>query len=329
MPICAAQLALVKSLSVEPFMKGSAMVENAVQNDAHPSCVRLLYQLCEKCIRGGKVFVRCCARDIKRCGFIRFGIRRQNRTAFSDDFPEMGVDMPIILRIVFMIAWRNKKRIEIKHLYAQLRQIVQLIEHALQIAAVKTVNIACGRQAVPIRDLLGFLLQINIFIRFHIIGDIPIGKAIGVNLIHHRALRPIGGSVITENPKFPFVLIFRKKAVFCIIAYCFAALQAEIIGHFLRSRGQGCLKIRKSPLRFRLLHEIFPFIRAEENSRNRSSPDTKPHIDPIRRGRLRRRAELPCFIAIDCLYAKFLRRQTEIIIHRLSPPSFAHHRFLL
>ena len=49
----------------------------------------------------------------------------------------MRIDIIIVLNIVFVIRWRYKKRVEIDDLHTELLKIIELIQHALQIAAVK------------------------------------------------------------------------------------------------------------------------------------------------------------------------------------------------
>ena len=53
----------------------------------------------------------------------------------------MRIDMIIILGIILMIGWRDEHRIKIQHLYAQVLEIIQLLPHALQIAAIETAHI--------------------------------------------------------------------------------------------------------------------------------------------------------------------------------------------
>ena len=57
------------------------------------------------------------------------------------DSSVMRIDMIIILGIILMIGWRDEHRIKIQHLYTQILEIIQLLPHALQIAAIETAHI--------------------------------------------------------------------------------------------------------------------------------------------------------------------------------------------
>ena len=58
--------------------------------------------------------------------------------------------MVVILGIIFMIGGRHKERIEIKNLYPQMFQVIQLLPNPFQIAAIKTMYIKGLYRGIPI-----------------------------------------------------------------------------------------------------------------------------------------------------------------------------------
>ncbi len=149
---------------VHPLIKRTAMIKNAVQNHFDPASMRLLHQFCKKGITGVKVFPVRYPVDVScRLTVFRSAVLQQ----FSPivyDLSQMGINIIIILYIIFMIRRRNKKRIKINHVYSQIFQIVQFIHYPLQISAVKTAHIHLLRIGIPVLHMYAVAADILILV---------------------------------------------------------------------------------------------------------------------------------------------------------------------
>ena len=168
------------------------MIKHTVQNDPHATPVQLFDQTDKELIRCFQVRLVRHACDIPGCIFIlRLPVFHQ-LTIIFDDLSKMRIDIIIVLNIVFVIRWRYKKRVEIDDLHTELLKIIELIQHALQIAAVKFPDAhAHGRQLIPVLHSCRPIPDIKVFAVLHIVCQITIKKAVGKYLIHDRALRPL------------------------------------------------------------------------------------------------------------------------------------------
>ena len=108
-----------------------------------------------------------------------------------NDHTHMRVDIVIILNIIFMIRGRHKQRIKIDHVHAQILQIVHLVEHTLQIAAVKLPHAHGCRIFVPVFHLHGLIPDVLVFIGQHVIGRVAVIETVHIDLIENRTLRPV------------------------------------------------------------------------------------------------------------------------------------------
>ena len=103
----------------------------------------------------------------------------------------MGINIIIVLRIIFMIWRRYKNRIQIQNFHAKILQIVQFIHDTLQIAAIKLTHAHRCRHFIPVTHLRHMLINICIFTVNNIICLIPIIKTIHKNLVHHGTFCPV------------------------------------------------------------------------------------------------------------------------------------------
>ena len=76
--------------------------------------------------------------------------------------------MIVILNIVLVIGRRDKNRIQVQDLHAQILQIVELLPDPFQIAAVKIPHIHRLGRCVPVRDLVRIFIQVHILPGLHI-----------------------------------------------------------------------------------------------------------------------------------------------------------------
>ena len=102
----------------------------------------------------------------------------------------MGIDMAVILGIVFVAGGRNENGIEVEHLHPQLLQIIQFVHHALQIAAVKHPIVPDLGQLMPAGGVAHVIPGVKILPAAHVGAGIAVAEPIRENLILHRALGP-------------------------------------------------------------------------------------------------------------------------------------------
>ena len=106
------------------------------------------------------------------------------------DDPEMGIDMLVILHIVFMAGGGDENRVQVQNLYAEGLQIVQLVQNALQVPAVKGPDVRVRGERGPVGDVLRMADGIIVFVVGHVIGGIPVTETFRKNLILHGSFRP-------------------------------------------------------------------------------------------------------------------------------------------
>ena len=118
-------------------------------------------------------------------------IREQQIPLVPDDPADMRVDMFIILGIVFVAGRRQKDRVQVDPFDTEVLQVIQLIDHTLQVSAVKLHVSTGGWRPVPVADLPDGFPQIGILPVQYIVGGIPVAEAVDKDLIQHCALRPV------------------------------------------------------------------------------------------------------------------------------------------
>ena len=154
-----------------------------------------------------QIFRRSDAGDIpRRKAVVRFPVLHGILAVLLND-GEMGVDIVVVLRVVLVVGGRNEERVEIYALDAQRGEVVNLLLHALQIAAVKVAHIERGDGRVPVPNLFDVPARIVIFV----VGDVVLGVAVeepvGVYLIEHPALCPVGHVEPRDERKVILVLV--------------------------------------------------------------------------------------------------------------------------
>ena len=118
--LCIARCILVNPLSVQPFMKGTAMIKHAVQNHLHPATVNLFHQSRKKGIAGIQILLLADAADITgSLGIIRIS-RCETLSFVQKNHAVMRVDIVVILTVILMIGRRHKQRIEINHFNSEI-----------------------------------------------------------------------------------------------------------------------------------------------------------------------------------------------------------------
>ena len=184
-------IALVDALPIQPFIEGSAVIENTVQQHTYAALVHLLHEMDEEFVAGLQIFLADHALNILRClGIIQLAWRKQV-AAILFDHCIVGIDIVVILTIVLVIGRGHEYRVHVNDLDAQILQIIQFIQDALQIAAVEPAHVHVLRRFAPVLYLFHLLVDIAVFSCQHIIGGIAVAEAIHVDLVHDRALGPV------------------------------------------------------------------------------------------------------------------------------------------
>ena len=183
-------LLLINPLSVHPFIEGTAVVKYSVKDHPHTPAVDLFYHLGKKCIAGLKIhLVRHSCNVTEGLSVCPSCLHLAGN--IIDNLPIVGIDVIIILNIIFMIRGRHKQRIKIDHVHAQILQIVHLVEHTLQIPAVKLPHAHGCRIFVPVFHLHGLITDVLVFIGQHVIGRVAVIETVHIDLIENRTLRPV------------------------------------------------------------------------------------------------------------------------------------------
>ena len=113
----------------------------------------------------------------------------------------MGINIIIVLNIVFMVGWGYEQRVKINYLNAQLLQVVHLVQHALQISAVELTDIHLCRISSPVLYTVHRLPDIAVFIGQHIVGRIAVAETIRIDLVHYRTFCPVGSMEAGNDDK--------------------------------------------------------------------------------------------------------------------------------
>ena len=226
---------LINAFPVHPFIEGSAVIKNSVQNHLHPTSVQLFYQSYKKLIAGLKIIQSCHTVDIA-CGtdIILFPIPHQF-SFITDDLSEMRVNIIVILNIILVVGRGDKKGIKINHLHPQVLKVIQLVHHALEVTAVKFPHTHVRRYFVPILHLMGWFPYINIFFIQHIISLVPIAKTVCKNLVHDGAFCPIRCGKSRRDTKRLALLQVSGYTTFVVKTSCLSVLYLKIIVDRLRT----------------------------------------------------------------------------------------------
>ena len=191
----------INMLFIHPFVEGTAMVEDTIQDDPNPSGMRLTDQFGQQAVRSLQVGRVCrpgnisAGMDVPIVSFFQQGPR------VPDDPAEMRVDMVIVLGVVFVIGRRDKEGIEINGLDTQVPQIIQLVHDPLQVTAVELPDVIGGRQLVPVLNTDHVAAAVVIFIRQDIIRPVSVAETVHEDLIHDAAGRPQGNLQARDDLK--------------------------------------------------------------------------------------------------------------------------------
>ena len=89
-------------------MKGSAVIEYAINNDLHPSFMASFHEVSKECIAGFQILYIRTANTVSGSMLIFPIPLFQDFSSILYDSSKMRIDVSVILRIIFMIGRRNK-----------------------------------------------------------------------------------------------------------------------------------------------------------------------------------------------------------------------------
>ena len=184
-------LIFVNPLAVHPFIEGTAVIKHAVKNHADAPLMAFRYQLGKHFIGALQILLPRHPLNIARGMSIILVSILQKFTLIPHKMPQMGIDMIIVLNIIFMVGWRYEQRIKINNIDAQALKIVQFFKHSGEIAAVKLADIHRRWPFVPVRHACNALINIGVFIIQHVILRVAVAETINKNLIHDGTFRPV------------------------------------------------------------------------------------------------------------------------------------------
>ncbi len=185
--------------------------------------------------------------------------------------------MLVILGVIFMTGGRQEDRIEIDCLYAQFLQIIQLIDHPLQVTAVKLSVSLRRRYPVPVFDTDDRFPQIAVLAGQDVIRWISVAETVRKDLVHYSALCP-GRCVIAGNdmpPVRPADRISHTAPRVLVLSPLRKNLK------IVAQRRFGDLKLHciivKTQIRLLLAHAQIPFSCHKEAGLRHSLYNTQPY----------------------------------------------------
>ena len=270
---------LVNPLAVQPLVKRTTVVENAVQNHLHAALMRLLHQVDKQFIARLQVRLVRHTVNIPRCPRIVLVARPEQIAFVGDNLSEMRINIVIILNIILMVRRRNKHRIQINDLHTEILQIIHLVNDALQIAAVEIADIHLLREAVPVIHLVDLLTDVAVLSRQHIVGRISVAEAVHKNLIHDSALCPVRRPKSRGDGKAVVFLQVSRYTSLIIEATDLSCTDLKIITEdLLRHFHLHCIII-KTAFRFLIIHQQLPGPADQENTVHviQTSPEPDRH----------------------------------------------------
>ena len=125
---------------------------------------------------------------------------------------EHRVDALVIGGIVAVVGIRHEDRVQIQNADAERFQIRQLLPDAVQVAAEEV----AAPVALRVRRILRLLVPVFMDReRLQLLRQVAVAraeKAVGQDLIHHRALREIrDGEVRRDHAELPFIAVFHVR----------------------------------------------------------------------------------------------------------------------
>ena len=183
-------LSQIDPLVVHPLVEGSAVVEHAVQDDAHAAAVKFLAEGGEERVALFQVFHAGDAADILRRVAVMLFPGLHDMIHIVGDDAEMRINMLVILAVVFVAGRGDKDRVQVEDLNPQVLKIIQLVQDALQVAAVEGADVGIRGGRVPVGNMLGMADGVIIFIVHHVVGGVAVAEAVRKDLVLDGTLSP-------------------------------------------------------------------------------------------------------------------------------------------
>ena len=198
----------------------------------------------------------------------------------------MGINIIIVLNIIFMVGGGDKQRIEINHLYTQVLEIIHFIQHSLQIPAVEFPYIHLGRISVPVLHTVHMLPDIGIFVGEHVVGGIPIAETVHIDLVHDGALGPVRRLKAGQDHEIIVFIHIPGQPSHIIDAGNLARLHLEMIHDFLILQLEFIGVIVKQSIRLCPAHQMAPASAHDKHPVHIVPCGPEANSHPVVRGRL-------------------------------------------
>ena len=167
------------------------MIEHTIQNNPYAALMCFCHQLCKQGITCFQISLIRHPVNITGCKTVLPLIVGKKLSLITDDPAKMGINIVIILNIVFVVGRGHKQGIEINNINTQILQIIHLVKNTLQITAIKFTDAHGCRIFLPVIHLHCLVTDILIFPGEYIIGRISVIKPVYIDLIHNSTLGPL------------------------------------------------------------------------------------------------------------------------------------------
>ena len=214
-----ALLVFVYSFPVEPFVERAAVIEYAVEYDFYSPLVSFGNNFCEKFVAGFKILFVGNAVNVFGGKAVFFLTVLQKFAFVVHDFADMGIDVIVVLNIVFVVGGRHEKRIEINNVDSEILEIVHLVENALQISAVEFADTHLRGIFIPVGNLLAVSVKICVLIGQNVVALVAVVKSVHVNLVHNGAFCPCGSSETCDDTEIVIFLNLSGQTSGIVIAH--------------------------------------------------------------------------------------------------------------
>ena len=318
------------------------MVENAVHNHAQPPPVGFLHQPDKKPVAGFQVLPARHAADIPGGKTVFLLPLLKKLPLVHNNFAKVGVNIIIVLNVILMVRGRDKQRVKINNIHPQILQVIQLVNHPLQVAPVKFPYIHLRRIALPILHPVNRLVNIQVFARQHVIGRVAVTESVHINLIHDGSLRPIWRLKAGNNDKIIVFVYFLHQAPGVIIARQPPRCHLEIVCRLFVLQLKLKSVIVKMLCHLNLVHDmLFAFIH-QEHPVHIMLRRAEPNRNLIKGIRLRGSDILLRGVGVQCppvkdgahlryipliVFQLFYSIQIKLFVHNCSPDEFMVQHF--
>ena len=178
----------------------------------------------------------------------------------------MGIDIVVVLNVIFVVGGRDKQGIEVNDLHSQILEIVQLLHDALQVTSVEAPHVHGRRVFIPVLHMFHRFSDIDVLSVFHIVGWISIAETVHKDLVHDRALGPVGSTKSRSDLELILLDLLPGGAKLVIIPDFLPGAHPEAVVQILLTQLQGHCIVVKHPGCAPLLHLVLSAARQQADT---------------------------------------------------------------